>query len=52
MLRGVRTPAFEILCTHRIALLDQLSDDLSLIGDRLKYHGVNDGLVVIVDVFK
>jgi hypothetical protein len=47
MLSGVRTQAFEILCTHRIPLLDQLSYDLSLISDLLKHHGVSDKFVVM-----
>jgi hypothetical protein len=47
MLRGVRAQAFEILCMHRISLLDQLPDDSSLVGDRLKHHGVGDELIVM-----
>jgi len=34
MLRGVRAQAFQILGAHRISLLDQLTYNLRLIGDR------------------
>ena len=47
MLRGVRAQAFQILCTHRISLLDQLTDDLCLIGNRLQHNGIGDELIVV-----
>jgi hypothetical protein len=47
MLRGVRAQAFQILGAHRISLLDQLTDDLRLIGDRLQHHRIGDQLIVV-----